>query len=120
MHLLGCFFVFIFGFVLLIFVAFRLFLQSIFGKFFGRSVKNEPFGQKSRSYNKQQGSYGRTYGPYGPNSNQQSAQTENAHSYSHTTAGNARHEGDPASSRQARTGKIFQKDEGEYVDFEEV
>lgn len=113
MHVLGCLFVFIFGFILLLFSVFRLFMQSIFGKFFGRTAKRGPFGG-------QQGSYGNPQKPFGTSNKQQSTYTEHSNTYSHTTAGNARHEGGTAQSGQQRSGKIFQKDEGEYVDFEEV
>lgn len=37
-----------------------------------------------------------------------------------TTAGNARHEGQRANSRKRRSEKIFRRDEGRYVDFEEI
>ena len=36
------------------------------------------------------------------------------------SAGNAHHESGKGHSRQRRSSKIFEKNEGEYVDFEEV
>ena len=38
----------------------------------------------------------------------------------HTSTGNAHHENSRGNSRQRRSGKIFEKNEGKYVDFEEV
>lgn len=36
------------------------------------------------------------------------------------SSGNAHHEGGSTSNTEPRNGKIFSKDEGEYIDFEEI
>ncbi len=99
MHFLGCLFIFIFGFIfILLSFAFsfiragRNFLSTLFG---GSTAHRPNASQRQNPY-----SAGET-------------------SYNHTTSGNAHHEGNP-NSRQKRSNKIFDKNEGEYVDFEDV
>lgn len=92
---LGCLFIFIFGIFLL---GYGL-LRSFFNILFGGVPKNNGWGQRARN-----GS------PFGESSRSQSS----------STSGNAHHEGTHANSRQRRSQKIFEKNEGEYVDFEEV
>ena len=93
--LLGCFFILIFG-VIFIFIGLgRMFFQLLFG------------GGLNRTHSSGTGS-----DPYGNRTAQNSRQTY--------TSGNAHHERNRANSRQRRSGKIFEKNEGEYVDFEEV
>lgn len=92
-HFLGCLFILIFGGIIFIFALGRMFWQLLFG------------GGTS------QHSTSRAYG--GTSQQQQST-------YSSTSTGNAHHESSRPNSRQRRSGKIFEKNEGKYVDFEEI
>ncbi len=69
------------------------FLQQLFRAFFGQSPSSR------RSTN---------------------STNSSSHTQSTSTSGNARHEAGRKNSRQRRSGKIFEKNEGQYVDFEEV
>ncbi len=75
-----------------VFVAFA-FLQQFFRVLFGQTPRS---GRSTNSTSNQQ------------------------HSSAHTSSGNAHRESGRKNSRQRRSGKIFEKNEGEYVDFEEV
>ena len=99
MHLFfGCLFIFIFGFIFIL----LSFAFSVIRT--GRNYLNSIFGGSTRRPNASQ-----RQNPYGGGDT----------SYNHTTSGNAHHEGNP-NSRQKRSNKIFDKNEGEYVDFEDV
>lgn len=100
--LLGCLFILVFGVFLFIIGIFRLVSQWIFG---GSSRPNAWSSQSASSTSKS--------GPYQYTQNQ-SQQTETQSQYS---AGNAHHE---TRQQNAGNGKIFDKNEGEYIDFEEV
>mgnify|MGYP002522192043 CR=1 FL=1 len=98
---LGCLFILIFGLFFVVWGILRMGFQMLFGSK-GKSAWN--MGSQSWQQPNQH-----------PNN---SGNTERPHtSYS---SGNAHHEGSRANSRQRRSGKIFDKSEGEYVDFEEV
>ena len=97
MHFLGCLFIFIFGFIFILLSFAFSFIRA------GRNYLNSLFGGSTRRTNASR------QNPYGGGDNP----------YSHTTSGNAHHEGNP-NSRQKRSNKIFDKNEGEYVDFEDV
>ena len=100
---LGCLFILIFGAFFFIIGIIRLFYHSIFGG----AKRTNPWGQRTS---------GTTY-------NQNSSTGQNkSQSQTHTdyTAGNAHHEFGNESASPGRTGKIFNKNEGEYVDFEEI
>lgn len=105
--MLGCLFIFIFGGILLFIGLIRIVTQMLFGKGTSSTAKGAfgPFG---------------SFGGFG-NTNQSShqQQAESTHQHTDTRAGNAHHEGNP-NSRQKRSGKIFEKNEGKYVDFEEI
>lgn len=89
---LGCLFIFIFGIFLIGYGVVRSFFNFLFGG----------------------GSKGGRRGPQGGSPFGQSPR-------SHTsTSGNAHKESSHPNSRQRRSQKIFEKNEGEYVDFEEV
>lgn len=98
MHFLGCLFIFIFGFIFILLSFAFSFIRA------GRDYLKTLFGGAARRPNasQRQNSYG-----------------SSGSTYSHTTSGNAHHEGNP-NSRQKRSNKIFDKNEGEYVDFEDV
>ena len=100
---LGCLFILIFGVFLFIIGIFRLLSNWIFGG----SMRSNPWNQARRQNTNRQ-TYSNTY-------------TESHQSQTHTdyTAGNAHHE-NRGNSRRSQNGKIFDKNEGEYVDFEEV
>lgn len=58
---------------------------------------------------------------FGPRRTHRNAPHTEPHAqHSHTSTGNAHHENSRGNSRQRRSGKIFEKNEGEYVEFEEV
>ncbi len=60
------------------------------------------------------------FGPT-PSSRRSTSSSSSSQSYQrNTSSGNAHHETGRQNSRQRRSGKIFAKNEGEYVDFEEV
>lgn len=96
-NFLGCLFILIFSLIFGLFIAAWGFLRTGFKIFFG----NKSFGQQQ---NKQH---------YNSANHSQRPHT----SYS---AGDAHHEGTRPNSRQRRSGKIFEKNEREYIDFEEV
>lgn len=78
-----------------------LFGTILFVLGFARMIWQLLFGTSSRS---------------GGNTRQQSSG-----SFHHTSSsGNARHEGARPNSRQRRSKKIFEKDEGQYVEFEDI
>lgn len=97
MNFLGCLLVFIFGGIFL----FLAFARYLFTLLFGNGKTS--FRPTGSTQSRNGTPHGGAYGP------------------GRTTAGDARHEqsGHP-NSRQRRSGKIFEKSEGEYVDFEEV
>ena len=105
MHaLLGCLFILIFGVFLFVIGIFKLLMNWIFG---GTSRPNP---------------WNRTNGPQynhtnnrNTSSSQRNSQSENHSDYK---SGNAHHENSGGSRNS--NGKIFEKNEGEYVDFEEV
>lgn len=115
MKFLGCFFVIIFG-ALLVFVGI---LRSIYFMLFGKRPGNPwtTFGNTMR---------GRGDNPFGANGRQQNSynsnQTNNGQQANGAeyTAGNAHHETNGANGQTRRNGKIFEKNEGKYIDFEEV
>lgn len=93
--MLGWLFILIFGIFFFALGVLRMFYQLF-------------FGSSNRSSRTQRPSYG------GPR------QGGTTYGHTNTSAGNAHHEGARANSRQRRSGKIFEKNEGQYVDFEEV
>ena len=97
MNFLGCLFIFLFGIIFMVIGFARMFWNLLFGKGLGAT------GSAQRQ----------STNPF----NRTSAEQQTA---SRAHAGNAHHEGARANSRQRRSGKIFEKNEGEYVDFEEV
>ena len=98
---LGCLFILIFGVFLFIIGIFRFLSSWIFGGSTRNNMWNQ--GKPKNNSNTNQNTYSR-----------------NNQSQTHTdyTAGNAHHE--QRSNRNSQNGKIFDKSEGEYVDFEEV
>lgn len=88
--LLGCLFILIFGFLFFLFAVFRSTISLLFGA-----------RQAARGFQSQSSA----------RADEQRAQT---------VSGNAHHEHARQNSRQRRSGKIFEQNEGEYVDFEEV
>lgn len=99
MHLLlGGLFIFIFGFIFILLSFAFSFIRA------GHNFLNTLFGGSTRRSNTSQ-----RQNPYSVGENPNN----------HTTSGNAHHEGNP-NSRQKRSNKIFDKNEGEYVDFEDV
>lgn len=95
--MLGCLFILIFGGIFFIFGIFMFIYKTLFGK-------RKP----------QQGPWGANFGGTGGTQQQSYQQT-----HTESTAGDAHHEAN-RNSRQKRKEKIFEKNEGEYVDFEEV
>lgn len=49
-----------------------------------------------------------------------SQRTTQQQSHNTGSSGNAHHEGGSTNNTEPRNGKIFSKDEGEYIDFEEI
>lgn len=97
---LGCLFILFFGAIFLLVGLTRHFMQALFGR---TQTKSGP-------------QQGRSGGAYGPRPNRQTGASRRE-----AQAGNAHHEGTHnANSRQRRSGKIFEKNEGQYVDFEEI
>ncbi len=92
MHLLGCLFIFIFGFIFILLSFAFSFIRA------GHNFLNTLFGGSARRSNTSQ-----RQNPYSAGENPNN----------HTTSGNP-------NSRQKRSNKIFDKNEGEYVDFEDV
>lgn len=92
-NFLGCLFILIFGAIIFIFALGRMFWQLLFG------------GGMS------QHSTSRTY---------DGASQQRKSTYGSSSSGNAHHESSRPNSRQRRSGKIFEKNEGVYVDFEEI
>lgn len=45
---------------------------------------------------------------------------QNTHTTHSSTSGNAHHERNHTNSRKRRSQKIFEKNEGEYIDFEDI
>ena len=99
---LGCLFILIFGAFLFIIGIFRFLAHWLFGG----STHSNPWNQQRTS-------------PHN-NTHTQGNNSNNGTSHTHTdyTAGNAHHES--AQNHSNKNGKIFDKNEGEYVDFEEV
>lgn len=93
--MLGCLFILIFGVLFFAVGVLRMFYQM----FFGHSPRTSQQQWTRGSQTRQDGS---------------------ARSRTNYTAGDAHHEGSRPNSRQRRSGKIFEKNEGQYVDFEEV
>ena len=91
--LIGCLFIIIFGGIFLVIG----FANMLFHALFGRNIFT-----------------GRTFTRRRPDP-QGSAQAGST-----ASAGNAHHETGKGNSRQRRNNKIFEKNEGQYVDFEEV
>lgn len=92
--MLGCLFILIFGFIFFIIGI----VSAVLRLFFGSGVRL-----------RRQQSYGR-----------QGSSSAYSESRTETQSGDAHHAGNRKNSRQRRSGKIFARDEGEYVDFEEV
>lgn len=103
MNFLGCLFILIFGFVFII-IGFANSILRMFGINLFSLYK---VGKKHNQQRSQQTNYHQPF-------EQNSTSTAGTHS------GNAHHEGGNPNSRQRRSNKIFEKNEGEYVDFEEV
>lgn len=102
---LGCLFILIFGFLFFVVAAVRTLLSPFFNMFWGNK-------DRKNSSSRPSGSFGGGFGsPFG--SSPGSASQEGGTGYTH--AGNARHSGN---SRQRR--KIFAREEGEYVEYEDV
>lgn len=107
--MIGCLFILIFGFLLIAIGILRMFYQLLTGG------------------NKRSAGYGGTHTQWsgGFNNNRQTENTASEGTTAHTndgsySAGNAHHESANGNSRQRRSEKIFEKNEGEYIDFEEV
>ncbi len=112
MHLFGLFFLFILGAIMAIGVFFIITILRViskvrnllnpFGKGFGTTTNTNHNKQQSTTYSQTREGYNNT------SSHQFDAESGNAHhEYTGQTGNDTR-------------GKIFKKDEGEYVDFEEV
>lgn len=94
MNFFGCLFILLFGFIFVLLGLVRRGYQLL-------------FGQRTSSS--------------GPTRPQQQARRSPEHEKRTSSAsGDAHHEGDRYSTRQKVNGKIFEKNEGKYVDFEEV
>lgn len=106
MHLLGLLFIAILCSILMIAAFFLITLLRVVGKFrsFFNPFNNKPFSQSSASSHEQQA--------------QQQQTTFSSSARSESRTGNAHHES--GSGNMASGEKIFSKDEGVYVDFEEV
>ncbi len=94
----GCLFILIFGFIFLLLGVFRMLYRMLFNH------PQHPYGRKRPETQANQGPHA---------GSKQSA-------YTNSRPGDAHHEKARPNSRQRRSGKIFEKSEGEYVDFEEV
>lgn len=92
-NFLGCLFILIFGAILFILGFARMLWQLLTGSGTTHNYTRKTYGE---------------------------AQQQGQRAYHSSTSGNARHEGPRKNSRQRRSGKIFEKSEGTYVDFEEV
>lgn len=101
---LGCLFILIFGIFLFIIGIFRFIAQVLFGG--GSARRPNPWNTRNTQTNYNRSTNTET------NNSSQSQQTHTEY-----TAGNAHHE---FGNNGRNNGKIFQKNEGEYVDFEEV
>lgn len=97
-NFLGCLFILIFGAVLFFAGIARMVWQMLFGGGFSRPAASA-----------------RTQGrnPHRPSPDASGNRAE-------ASPGDARHERRHGNSRQRRSGKIFERDEGQYIDFEEV
>lgn len=91
-NMLGCLFILLFGFILFALGFIKMIVQLLFGS---SATKAKPRATSTTG-------------------------TGRTHSASGYAAGNAHHETSRGNSRQRRSGKIFRRDEGEYVDFEEI
>lgn len=95
MHLLGCLFALVFG----VFVIGAIFLGSIIDMIFSLlGIKKRVTRRNFRSYSERQSDYGPGQTGYGQRQHGQQQQQ----------------------SQGQQTRKIFEKDDSEYVDFEEV
>lgn len=118
MKFLGCLFVIVFGAILFAVGMLRSLFFMLFGKRPGNSWTT--FGNTMR---------GGTGNPFGANGRQQDSynsnqtNTEQQANGAQYTSGNAHHEANGANGANGqprRNGKIFEKNEGKYIDFEEV
>lgn len=112
MHLFGLFFLFILGAILAICVFVILTILRVVGKV--RNLLN-PFGKGfNTTYNTNQNRQQRT--TY--NQNKEGYSNASSHHFD-AESGNAHHEYTGQTGNETK-GKIFRKDEGTYVDFEEI
>ena len=93
--LLGCLFILIFGGIFIFIGLARIIFRLLFG---GSRVMHHANRNTQETYRNQ----------------------TRHHARDTTTSGNAHHERGRANSRWRRSGKIFDKNEGQYVDFEEL
>ena len=102
MHLLGCLFALVFG----VFVIGAIFLGSIIDMIFSLlGIKKRVTRRNFSSYSERQSDYGPGQTGYGTR---------------HDGYGQRQHGQQQQQSQGQQTRKIFEKDDSEYVDFEEV
>lgn len=100
-YFLGCLFTLLFSVILIIFGFVNYILRL-----FNIDISSLFKGYQKKATRQSQGRYNQTY-------EQNTSNTE-------TRAGNAHHEEGYRNTQQRQNNKIFEKNEGEYVDFEEV
>lgn len=114
---LGCLFILIFGFIFFAIAIVRTLLAPFFSIFRGGRSGNGAFGQGTRNAGAGRGAFGDPFGGFsGGNSQNGTYNNPGSDGTNNTKAGNAHHSN--GNSRQRR--KIFTREEGEYVDFEDV
>lgn len=111
MHFLGCLFVFLFAGILFV-VAFAGIIIDNILVFLGLKKRRQPFNGF--------GGYNRQGGAYGPFGQQGSADDFDSVDSASQGAGRGRQQQAGGNHAPQQGGKIFQKDDSEYVDFEEV
>lgn len=111
MHLLGCLFVFLFAGLLFVLAFAGIIIDNIL-VFLGLKKRRQPFGGF--------GAYGRQGNPYGPFGQQGQNDDFDSFDSSSNASGRSRQQQSTGNRPPQQGGKIFQKDDSEYVDFEEV
>ncbi|MGM9694478.1 MAG: DUF4834 family protein [Alloprevotella sp.] len=104
----GCLFILIFAAFFFVLGVVRMFYSLLFG---GKSNPFNPFNQRRSRRTTFGGS------PFGAGGTEQ---TFGDAPFGQSRTGNAHHEASSSQGRNRRSEKIFEKDEGTYVDFEEV
>lgn len=112
MHLLGCLFVLLFGGIIFVLAFAGLIIDNIL-IFLGLKKRRQPYGGFNAYW--RQGNPQGPFGQQGQNDGFDSVDSSSSNAYDR---GRQQHSNGNHGPQQG--GKIFQKDDSEYVDFEEV